>query len=135
MSGENSQNPLLHSGAAKVLWQVQEGRFLQFGTRLRRHMSLLVRCIVGLKVIANLSHGDKLDAPVAPQPADEAAVHEQDLWPSRDVWVTCYGEDEVVILFVQVREHVHPYGLDILGPGPAVGVGHGLDEHHGRQVV
>lgn len=60
---------------------------------------------------------------------DQPLVHEQDVGPARDVGVDGDGEDELVVLAVEVVEVVPPDVLDVAGIDPSVGVCIVLDEH------
>lgn len=55
--------------------------------------------------------------------------HEDDVRMAGDVRVHGDGEDEVVVLAVEVVEVVAPELLDCFGVDPAVGLGGAFDEH------
>jgi len=100
----------------------------------RRHNSAFLRLILRLEIIAHLLHGDPLDALVAVDVVDDALVHEQDVWATRNVRVDGHGEDKLVVVGIEVVEVVLPDVLDVARVRPAAGEGGVLDEHHGRQV-
>lgn len=102
---------------------------LQYLTRRTRQQSALGVWVLALKVVADLLHGDPLDALVLVDVLNQPLVHEQDMGAARDVGVDGDGKDELVVLAVEVVEVVPPDVLDVPGIDPSVGVCVVFDKH------
>lgn len=78
---------------------------------LRQHRSFLWLLPL-FELIHHLRHRDPLDALVRVDILDQPLVHEDHVWVARNVWVDGHGEDEGVVLAIEVVEVVFPEGFD-----------------------
>ena len=75
-------------------------------SRIRRHHRVRRRFIPGLEIIRHLFHRDPLHPLMLVDMLDEPLVHQQHVGSARDVRVDGHGEDELVVLAVEVIEVV-----------------------------
>lgn len=79
-------------------------RLLQHLTGRRRHPSARLRRILTLEIITHLLKGDPLDALMAVDVVDDALMHQQYVWVTGDIGMDGHGENELVIIGVEVVE-------------------------------